>query len=481
MKSSILMTVAWVTLLVSPTVVHSADIDDAVRNGNLSAVRALLETMTATDLDTPARDGLTPLLWTVQANDLQIARVLLDAGASANAANRYGISPLWLAATNRSAAMVELLLGHGAAAGAAMPHGETALMAAARSGDSASIRLLSTAGADPNAAETTLGETALIWAAAENHPEAIRTLVDSGADPDLASRVLELAPMNWVQVGMVSTVLPVGGWVPLMYAARENAQAAALALIEQGADPDIQDPDGNTALLIALANDHFDIAALLLEAGADPDVADRSGTTALFAAIDRATAAVDFGRPPVPRFDERDARDIARLALAHGANPNAPLTGPTLARHHGFPGRSLGIGGTPLMRAARARDLESVRLLLDAGALVQATNDDGATVLHAMAGGPTGPDDDAEAIERDVLDLLLDAGADIEATSADGQTAMHRAARSGNASLIEQLFERGARLDVADADGHTPLDIVEMPGRSNNPDIADLLRRLAGG
>ena len=58
---------------------------------------------------------------------------------------------------------------------------------------------------------------------------------------------------------------------------------------------------------------------------------------------------------------------------------------------------------------------------------------------------------------------------------------MHRAARGGNASLINLLLERGARLDARDNDGSTPYDLVAAPGRGNNPEIAALLKRLAGG
>src|SRR5690606_26115713 len=212
-------------------------------------------------------------------------------GADANLGNRYGITPLWLAATNRSAPMVQLLLRHGARAEDALPHGETALMAAARAGDVESVQLLLDAGADPNRGEESLGETALMWAAAEDHAEVVRALVARGADPDKTSLHLDLPPMLWEQTGMVSTVLPVGGWTPLMFAARQNARAAALALIEAGADLDAQDPDGSTALQLAILNHHFDLAADLLQAGADPDVADRSGMTALYGAVDMVTPA----------------------------------------------------------------------------------------------------------------------------------------------------------------------------------------------
>jgi ankyrin repeat protein len=460
---------------------HGSELADAARQRDAAGVRVLIESVANMELNAPGRDGMTPLLWASQANDLEVAGMLLRAGADANLGNRYGISPLWLAATNRSPALVSLLLEHGADAGTGLRHGETPLMAAARSGDAESIRLLLAAGANPNAAETKLGETALMWAAAEDQADAIRALVAGGADADLASRKLELAPMNWLNIGMVSTVLPVGGWPPLLFAGRENAPAAALALIEVGADPNIRDPDGLTALNVAVMNAHFDLAVALLEAGADPDAADRTGMTALYGAVETANVGNMIGRPAVPRTDEHDAMAFARAALEHGADPDARLTEPILAQHHGFPDRSLGAGTTPLMRAARGHDLEFIELLLTAGASAAAQQADGSGVLHVMAAARPPRSDADLATQATVLDALLAAGADLAAVAMDGQTPMHRAARGGNASLINALLERGARLDARDSRGNTPYDLVAAPGRGNNPEIADLLKRLAGG
>jgi len=458
---------------------HGSELSDAAKQGNAAGVRALIKS--AADVNSPGRDSMTPLLWAVQGNDIEMARALLDAGADPNVANRYGITPLWLATTNRSPSLVALLLKHGADAAKALPHGETALMAAARAGDAESVHLLLDAHLDPNAREATQGETALMWAAAENHADTIRVLVAGGADPNLASNALDLAPMDWLQIGMVSTVMPVGGWPPLLFAARQNATDAALALIKAGGDPNVRDPDGLNALNVAVMNVHYDLAIALLDAGAAPDTADRTGMTALYGAIEMSNLGFDIGRPPMQRVDEHDAYDFMRAALAHGADPNARLTGPILARHHGFPDRSLGAGATPLMRAAKGHDMKALKVLLDAGASTKALQDDGASVLHVMATGRQARNDDDAKAEREMLETLVAAGAEINAVSKDGQTPVHRAARGGNGKFITVLAEHGAKLDVKDKDGRTPYDIVSAPGRGNNPDVAALLKKLAGG
>ncbi len=340
---------------------------DSAQQGDRAGVEAILK-RGQEPVDEPGRNGMTALLWAVQANDLGMAKDLLKAKATPDLANRYGITPLWQAAENRSPEMVKLLLKSGANARATLPSGETALMIAGRAGDPVTIRLLLEAGADPNASESIQGETALMWAAGENHPEAIRALVKGGADINRHSRALHLAPMNWAQTDLVSTTLASGGWTAAMYAARQNRAEAMSALIALHANLNEQDADGTTALCVAIMNQHYDLAAMMLEAGADPKVADRTGTDALFGAIEMVSYRSDAGRPPRPSFDKLKAIDIVRLTLKHGANPNARLISPSIGRYHNFADRTMGEGATPLMKAAKGGDLESMRLLLAAGA-----------------------------------------------------------------------------------------------------------------
>jgi ankyrin repeat protein len=314
-----------------------------------------------------------------------------------------------------------------------------------------------------------------MWAAGENHPEAVRALIQGGADPNTRSSVLALAPFKWVTSGMVSTMLPRGGWTALMHAARQNATGAALALADSGADLNIQDPDGATALVFAIINAHFDLAAALLEKGADPNLADETGMAALYAAVDMHTLGPMISRPPPKLVDERDALDVVKLLLAKGADPNARLKRPVLGRHHDGGDASLGEGTTSLMRAVKTNDIPVIRALLEAGANPSLTQKDYTTcVMIAAAGGArAGAYSAAFSVTEDgaieVIRLLMERGADINAFNANGVTALHRAAARGADKLVQFLADNGAKLDLRDRQGRMPVDLaaepVRVPGR----------------
>ena len=204
-------------------------------------------------------DGTTGLHWAVRADDLETVRLLLRAGADAKAANRYGVTPLSLAAINGNPAVIEALLGAGADPNASLSDGQTMLMIAARTGTPEAIAMLAAHGANVNARESVLGENALIWAAAEDHPAAIRALIARGADVNARSNALTF-PRRDFGDGKSGrfTVLPRGGWTPVMYAARQDAKGAVRALAEAGADLNLTDPDGTNALTLAIINAHYD-------------------------------------------------------------------------------------------------------------------------------------------------------------------------------------------------------------------------------
>ena len=56
-----------------------------------------------------------------------------------------------------------------------------------------------------------------------------------------------------------------------------------------------------------------------------------------------------------------------------------------------------------------------------------------------------------------VIRLLLEKGADIKATDKRGQTPLYRALGSSHLEVVQLLLEKGADVEAADQDGQTPL------------------------
>ena len=467
---------------------------DAVKSGDAKAVRTLLQKKV--DVNAAEADGMTALHWASRNNDLASAHVLLRAGANVKAATRYGVTPLTLAAQNGSAPMLDLLLKAGADANAALPEGETALMTAARTGDAAAVKVLAAHGADVNAREHWMGESAVAWAAAENHVAAVKALVELGADVNAKSKVLSFPEFKWSTSGMVSTALPRGGWTPLMHAARQGALEAGKALAESPQiDLNVTDPDGTTALVVAIINAHYDFAAMLLDQGADPNVADSTGTAALYFLVDMHTLGGMQGRPAPKLVDAIDAEGLLRKLVAKGANPNARLLRPMLGRYHGSGDSTLGEGTTPFLRAAKAVDVPFMRALLEAGADPTLTKKDRTNAVMLVAAGQAnsgylGPGPDAAiSATLEALTMCVERGVDLNGFNTAGQSAMHVAAGRGLDAVVTFLAEHGAKVDRTDKQGRTPLDVALGVGagaaRGNNrggsgprESTAALLRQL---
>jgi ankyrin repeat protein len=463
---------------------------EAVKSGRQQAVRVVLKQIAGGAergaVDAREADGTTALHWAVRANELEIAQLLLRAGADANAANRYGVSALSLAATNGNAAMIGALVKAGADVNASPREGQTVLMTAARAGNAAAVRALLDHGSEPNASERWLGETALMWAAAHNHAAAVQVLVDYGAELDARSALSTIPTLRAAGIGLITMEFPKGGWTALMYAAREGALDAARTLGRAGADLNASGPDGTTPLVLAIINAHYDVAAALLDAGADPNRADQAGMTALYAAVDMRTPVWMQGRPAARPSGALDELDIVRLLLARGADVNARLKTPLLQRNHTAGDSGLGEGATPFMRAAKSGDADLMRLLLDKGADHTAMVANHTTALMFAAGltwrdgGGAFPTRDRASDEGAIaaMELLLARGADINAVNDAGDTAVHGAVVRGSQTIIRFLAAHGARLDVRNKQGRTPLDVAGS--RRERAGTVALLRQLIG-
>lgn len=187
---------------------------------------------------------------------------------------------------------------------------------------------------------------------------------------------------------------------PLADAAEKSDRSRFHALIEQGADVNLSQADGMTALHWAAYRDDLELAKLLVNAKADVKVANRYGVTPLSLACINGNQA------------------MVELLLNAGADPNTQLSG----------------GETALMTAARTGRIGPVKALLDRGAKVNARELRGQTALMwAAADGYV-----------EVVEALLRAGADFRAPLPSGFTPLFFAVREGRIGVVRVLLNAGA-------------------------------------
>jgi uncharacterized protein len=201
----------------------------------------------------------------------------------------------------------------------------------------------------------------------------------------------------------------------LFDAIRAGDSARAKALIE--ADPTLvnaRDENGVPALAAAKYNGRSDIAAMLLDRGASLDVF----LAAMNGSVDRLKELIG-GEP----------------ALSRGLSLD---------------------GWTPLHLAAFFNHPEAARLLIDAGADVNARSTNAMTnmALHAAVAGRA----------ADVARILLERGAQVNATQHGGWTPLHGAAQSGNTELARLLIAAGGDVRARADNQQCALDLALTRG-----------------
>lgn len=226
-----------------------ASLDEAVIFGNRTAVENFLTL--GVDPNEAEPDGTTPLMRAVHGEELEIARLLIDAGADVRRANSYGVTALYIAARAGDEVATEMLLDAGADANVALPAvGETVLMTASKAGNPEVVRALLTGGLE-GVSLSELGEARAAARIAEGAGYAVPT------NPAIAT--------NYADVNARERLY--GRTALMIAAAAGNGDVVAL-LIEAGADVNLADLEGSTALSLARNSGNLDVAAQLEEAGA---------------------------------------------------------------------------------------------------------------------------------------------------------------------------------------------------------------------
>ena len=437
-----------------------SDVADAAMRGDRAAVRALLSQHA--DVNAPQADGATALHWAVFHGDRELAVTLIRAGANVKAANREGATPLWLASVNGDAAIIGSLIEGGADANEHLPLGRTPLMIASRTGSVDAMRVLLDHGADANAKETLRGTTPLMWAADEGHAAAIKLLIDRGADIKATSAPAERGR---------GPALGKSGDPRAAVAALGAAVAAGRPIPGLG---QIGGLNGSARPLGARG----DAPAAGGGAGGRGGRGGR-GAAAGADAADGADATDDaapaFGRGPAPKdgggltplvFATR-ANDLesVKVLLAAGANVN----------------QTTGYGWSPLLVATQNRYYKLGAYLLDHGADPNLANKGGWAPLYLATDNRNIESGDypvrkGDMDHLDFIKLLLDKGADVNHRVKDstetrtvftnqwldenGATAFLRASQSGDLVLMKLLLSHGADPKIKTELGVTALQVA---------------------
>lgn len=268
---------------------------DAAENGDTKALIALLPDLVM------ARNTWdeTPLHLAAACGHVECCRLLLDAGADANAQAFQGGTPLHAAVSQRNEECVELLLSRGANPNLAGSENlETPLHAAARQGSEPLCKALLEAGADANLRNNLL-QAALHIAVACDDISCAALLLEhtdrnlpgdrEGDTPlHLAARAQRADMVNlFVAMGMDVDVLNNLGETPL-HLACESAKddACVSALLPRVSDVNARNKMQQTPLHYAAGGESGRVVKLLIAQGAHVNAADRRGETPLHAAAE---------------------------------------------------------------------------------------------------------------------------------------------------------------------------------------------------
>jgi ankyrin repeat protein len=272
------------------------------------------------------------------------------------------------------------------------------LIAAARGGDVEGLKALIAEGFDVDC-ELKYGATALMLAAARGKQEAVKVLLAAGAKVNRRNRF---------------------GATPLLEAAEKGHVEVLRLLVSLGAEVNLPHNNGNTALFVATVRRDRKTIKALLEMGADPEIKNFDGWSAKRWA--EAESDLSIQAMLGVRKGEQEAMQTRSQTTEVESQPKfRPVAG---AAHDTF--------WTVLMRAASSGDVETVRRLALDGVEINGQSPNGTTPLMA-------------AVKNGHVETafeLIELGADLALTDDDGMSAVEWAKKKGQVLLVQGIQER---------------------------------------
>ena len=403
----------------------------ASQNGHHQVVELLLSK--DPDINIQNNNGVTALMVASYYGHHQVVELLLSKDPDINIQNNNGVTALMVASYYGHHQVVELLLSKDPDINIQNNNGVTALMLASRNGHHQVVGLLLSKDPDINIQDND-GLTALMFASDSGHHQVVELLLSK--DPDINIRVND-------------------GWTALMLASQNGHHQIVELLLSKDPDINIQDNDGWTALMFASQNGHHQVVELLLSKDPDINIQSRNCAISMEDIISAITIAFYEGHFSIVILlskklttlssDERkllvaaaegDIGTLVSMLSEVGMSPDTPLVG----------------GITPLMIAASCGHIDIVNTLIQAGADVNKTNDEGKTALDILLGNK-----EEFTSSTHIIDLLITNGASTAAQANPTQ------------SLFKEIFSPSSNISLIHSMSETSTDTVERPVQINEP------------
>lgn len=355
------------------------------------------------------------LMNAVDDHDARRVDILIKHGANVNHICRFGLTPLYLAIMNADLNCVNVLLDNNVNVNQMCGNGLwTPLIAAVHYNYDKIVESLLKAKTIINGKDGILGTNALMTAAKRGHYECLNILLEYGSSLNDQNDDGKTALMMAAQKGHVRCVQLLihhsasiniqddEGETALMKAARKGRTECLQFLIDHSANINIQDEYGNTALIHAAANAHRNCIHILINANANLEITDYRKNNALMKALMTEISGINpcavnliiagcpvnqvnsSGNTPMSLAVRDSNFYVTELLIERGANVNECLHNRTALWHVAHKGKEFlvqrlidanadpNVGDPPLVQAARYCSTNSVKILLQAGADVNA-------------------------------------------------------------------------------------------------------------
>ncbi|BDS10466.1 ankyrin repeat domain-containing protein [Aureispira anguillae] len=309
-----------------------------------------------------------------------------------------------------------------------------AIIVAAEAGDLDNVKKALADGADPNAVGPNSG--ALHCAAFNGHKAVVDLLLKSGADCNQKDNQ---------------------SFYPLHLAASKGQVGICNTLIKAGATLNSITEAGGTPLHVAAASDHPKVVTALVKAGANLEARDNNGLTVL-------AAAASLGRVNV-------VKKLITVGAEVNTNDNGRDTPLIKSLRYLYQVRikewsSLGSNEGKEVKYEVVKGCFRYDNDYDKNNKTKLGSILSLKEQRACAEQFWGPSEHLEYLNTlDTVKVLIKAGADVNASNDSGQTAMSMACHAGEAKLIQELHKKGASFDSKDYQSATPLHRVAGSGR----------------